>query len=170
MTASGDATPNVAIKTNSAMAALLASHPGAAEIFVPSPFQILVYGGFKDVEGCVFFRAMFPYDNRLADAELGIHQDKTGFECAVNRIHLEDYFEKGMAREAPSLALTAVRCAAFLANRLRRFSTDPFRIIASVDDRNCTLRFHKVRNGESWIVDDIESYEQALFVMDTAHR
>jgi hypothetical protein len=155
------------MKTNTAMAVLLGSHPGAAEIFVPSPFRLLVYGGFKDVEGCVFFRELFHYD-RLAEAALDIHQDKTGYECAVNRIHLEDYFEKGMAREAPSLALTAVQCAAFLADRLRRFSTDPFRILASVDDRNCTLRFHKVRDGESWIDDDIDGYEEAVFVMDTA--
>jgi hypothetical protein len=45
---------------------------------------------------------------------------------------------------------------------LRRFSADPFRIIFSVDGRNCVMRFHKVRDGESWLHDDLEGYQEAV--------
>ena len=166
MAQSTDPTSNPAMTTNAAMEALLSSHPGAAQIFVPSPFQLLVFGGFKDVDECVFFRDLF-HDDRVSEAALERYLDRTGFECTVNNIHLEDYLEKGMAREAPSLALTAVECANFLARHLRKkLPAYPFRIIVSVADRICTLRFHKVREGELWFK-DIAAFEQALFVMDT---
>jgi hypothetical protein len=148
---------------NQHMRDLLTRGADLTEIYVPSPFQLLVAGGFKDVEGCVFFRELFHHDALTA---LAMHHDMTGYECAVNAIHLEDYLEKGMAREAPALAATAVKCVDWLAERLRRFSSEPFRIIVSVDRRNCTLRFHKVRDGESWLADDIEAYEEAIAASD----
>ena len=146
------------------MQELMARGADLAEIYVPSPFQLLVAGGFKDVQGCVFFRELFHYDALTA---LAMHHDMTGYECAVNAIHLEDYLEKGMAREAPALAVTADRCADWLIEQLRRYSSEPFRVIASVQGRNCTMRFHKIRDGESWLADDLDKYEEAIVVYDT---
>jgi hypothetical protein len=134
------------------------------EIFVPSPFQVLVGGGFNEVQGCVFLRRFFGYDTLMALPP----DDPTGNECSVNSFHLEDYLEKGMAREAPALAATATKCADWLAERLRRFSAEPFRIISSIEDRHCTMRFHKRRDGETWLADDIEAYEEAIAVLDIA--
>jgi len=151
--------------TNRPMQELLARGTNLTEIYVPSPFQLLVGGGFKDVQGCIFFRELFHHD---ALTSLALHQDMTGYECAVNAIHLEDYLEKGMAREAPALAMTAAKCIDWLVERLRRFSSEPFRIIVSVRARNCTLRFHKVRDGESWLADNLEGYEEAIAVYDTS--
>jgi len=76
--------------------------------------------------------------------------DPTGNECSVNSFHLEDYLKKGMAREAPALAATAAKCTDWIAERLHKFSTEPFRIIISIKNRHCTLRFHRdvmVRHG-----------------------
>jgi hypothetical protein len=154
------------MQMNTAMKALLESHPGAAEIAVPSPFRLFVFAGFRDVDGCVFFRELFPHD-AVSLSALSRLRDRTGVECSVNKIHLEDFLEKGMAREAPALALTAVQCSRFLVGYLRtKFPAEPFRIIVSVQDRACTLRFHKVREGEAWI-DDIHAFEEALFIVET---
>lgn len=150
---------------NQRMRDLLARGADLTEIYVPSPFQLLVAGGFKDVQGCIFFRELFHHDALTA---LAMHHDMTGYECAVNAIHLEDYLEKGMAREAPALAATAMKCIDWLAERLRKFAVGPFKIIVSIDRRSCTLRFHKVRDGESWLADDIEGYEEAVAVSDIA--
>jgi hypothetical protein len=136
---------------------------GAAvtEIGVPSPLQVLVGGGFAEVHGCVFLRRF----HHGAWAGVPRH-DLTGEECSVNSFHLEDYLEKDMSRESQALAVTAVKYADWLAERLRRFSADPFRIIFSVDRRNCVMRFYKVRDGESWLDDDLEGYQQAVAVHD----
>jgi hypothetical protein len=54
------------VKINRAMSELLAQTEGAAEIALPPKFRMLVAGGFKDVDGCVFFRELFPPDRRSA--------------------------------------------------------------------------------------------------------
>jgi len=148
---------------NQRMRDLLTRGTVLTEVYVPSPFQLLVAGGFTDIQGCVFFRKLFHHD---ALTELVRHHDMTGYECTVNSIHLEDYLEKGMARKAPALAATAMKCVDWLAERLRQFTADPFRIIVSVDGRTCTLRFHRLRDGESWLADDIEGYKEAAAFVD----
>ncbi|MBX3159728.1 MAG: hypothetical protein KF773_27405 [Deltaproteobacteria bacterium] len=123
----------------------------------------MVYGGFKEVDGCVFLREQLGHHDTLS--ALDLHRDRTGYEAAVNKIFLEHHLEPGMPREAPALALTAEKCAAFLAERLTMFSKDSFLIISSVDERSCALRFHKVRQGERWIK-DINTYDQPILVVD----
>ena len=150
------------MNANKHMRELLERGAALTEIYVPSPFQILVGGGFTEIQGCVFLRSLFPYDTLMALPR----NDLTGNESSVNSFHLEDYLEKGMSREAPALAVTAVKCVDWLAERLRRFSADPFRIIFSVGGRNCVMRFHKVREGESWLDDDLEGYQEAVAVYD----
>jgi hypothetical protein len=86
----------------------------------------------------------------------------------VNSFHLEDYLKKGMAREAPALAATAAKCTDWLAERLHKFSAEPFRIIVSIERRHSTMRFHKRRDGETWLADDIESYAEAIAISDIA--
>jgi hypothetical protein len=144
------------------MQALLERGSTLTEILVPSPFQVLVGSGFNEVQGCVFLRRFFGYDTLMALPP----DDPTGNECSVNSFHLEDYLEKGMAREAPALAATAAKCADWLAERLRRFSAEPFRIIVSIENRHCTMRFHKTRDGETWLTGDIESYGEAMAIWD----
>lgn len=143
------------------MSELLAASPDV-EIIVPSPFRLLVDDGFRTVDGCVFFRRFFEYDELGA---MHIHRDRTGYEAAVNKIHLEDYREPGMTRDPVFLAHTAARCAQLLADRLHRYATHPFMIIASVDDRYCPFRFYQVREGERWLL-GVDAYSEALFVVD----
>jgi hypothetical protein len=156
------------MQMNAPMRALVAQRDSLTEIMVPSPFRLLVFGGFKDVDGCVFFRELFHEDTLGA---MWIHRDRTGYESSVNAIHLTDYFEKGMSRESPALAATALACTELLANQLRKHRAgEPFRIIATVDNRHCTMRFHKLREDESWLSDDLESYQDPIFVEDVAAK
>jgi hypothetical protein len=155
------------MRTNARMAELLAANPGAAEIEVPPRYWLLVNGGIKDIDDCVFLRSLFHHDR--ADA-LELHHDRTGYECAVNAVHLEDYLEPEAPRLPASLALTAMASARMLAERLEQFGNGSFRIIATVSGRRCTLRFHKLRPAEAWVSDDLDAYgDTAVFVLDTQH-
>jgi hypothetical protein len=153
------------------MTSILNAGPRAAKTFVPSRFRRLVEGGFKEVQGCTFYRDLFHAD-QLSDSLFEIVMDKTGYDCSVNHIHLEEYCQKGAIRDVQSLALISVQCASFLADSLRKkYPDDSFKILVSVrdEDRTCTMRFHKERRGEPWIDDDLEHYkEEAVFVMDTS--
>lgn len=160
-----DDLPGTCLETNAPMAALLAAPAGADGLSVPSPFQLLVFGGFRDVDGCVFFRELFRHHN-VTECALATFQDRTGLECYVNKIHLEDFLEEGTTLDGPSLARLAVRCSRLLASHPRKkFPGRPFRIIVSVDGRVCTLRFHKIRPGELWL-QDLHLVEEALLVVD----
>lgn len=151
------------MKTNRNMADLLAVKATPGEI--STDFRMLVFGGFKEVEGHVFFRRLFPHDHAEG---LPLHHDSTGYECAVNSIRLEDYLERDTSREPAILAATALKYAQFLAERLREVSSDTFRIIASVSGKRAKMRFHKMRNGESWLTDDLEAYrDEAILVLDS---
>ena len=42
-----------------------------------------------------------------------------------------------------------------------------FKIIMSIDDSYVSISFHMVREGESWLMDDLEEYKQeAILVME----
>jgi hypothetical protein len=58
-------------------------------------------------------------------------------------------------------------CARWLADKLAQRSGERFRVIASVSERNGTLRFHKHRRGESRLGPSLEEYDEALLVIDT---
>ena len=41
-------------------------------------------------------------------------------------------------------------------------------MIVSFSDESCTVRFHKIRESESWICDDLEQYSlEAVCVFET---
>jgi len=157
------------MSSNRTMSELLAGNPGAAEVDVPSQFRLLVAGGVKQVEGCFFLRSLFNYDYATALAQF---KDETGYECAVNSVHIEDYLARGSAREPVALALTGRACAHFLAAELRLFGSElpepmRFRVIVSVDGTSSTIRFHAIRPEQSWLVNNLDAYGEGVLVMDS---
>jgi hypothetical protein len=151
------------LRMNAAMSSLLTNmRPDT----VPPGFRRLVDEGFGQVAGHVCWRA------RASDrdtVDVTPFHDSTGFECAVNSLHVEDYLEPQPGGHA--LAPIAITCARWLASQLRQSVADPCRIIVNVRpaDGTSTLRFHKVRAGESWLADDLEGYlDEAVLVLDTA--
>jgi hypothetical protein len=155
--------------TNREMRRLLEPNPGAAEIDVPTQFKLLVAGGFKQVESCFFLRALFTDDYATG---LVRHLDETGYECAVNSVHIEDYFAPGTARESAALASIGRACATFLAMKLRVYASeiaDPttFRVIVTVAGRSSTIRFHSIRVDQSWLAANIDGYQEGVLVIDS---
>jgi hypothetical protein len=150
------------LRMNAAMSSLLA---GVLPDFVPPEFRQLVAEGFTQVGGHVGWQAWAPAGGAV---DVTPFHDSTGFECTANSLHVEDYLapQPGGHRLAP----IALACARLLANQLRRWVADPCRIIVNVRpaDGTSTLRFHKIREDESWIADDLEGYQdEAVLVLDT---
>lgn len=93
--------------------------------------------------------------------------DLTGSEASTNSFHIEDYMPREADRDPAALARVAVSCARFLAWRLRAFSDATYRVIMSVRDRTSTLRFHTLRDGESWLTSDLDGYDEAVGYLDS---
>jgi hypothetical protein len=86
-------------------------------------------------------------------------RDETGLECSANRLRMEAMVDPRLARTAPLLLLTAgLMTAGAMAAALRKFAGS-FNVIVSYDGESCAVRFHKIRAGQRWLMDDLEGYE-----------
>ena len=87
--------------------------------------------------------------------------DKTGFECFINHLHLP---YTGTSESLLSCLGYVVVLEALL---IREGKGNRFRIIVGVTDSDFTVRFHQVRNGESWTSENLEDYEsEAMLLID----
>lgn len=115
-------------------------------------------------DGSCFIFAKFA-DTKARVQKVNLHDD-TGIECFVNHVHLNDYQE--FANTADAL-LTGLQYTSLLHNNLRdAFSNTHFRTILIVSGREVHIRFHKVREGQDWLVADLDTYtDDAILELET---
>jgi hypothetical protein len=119
-------------------------------VLSPKLSSVLV-AGFLEEEGCVLLasEAQNPMAGRAAT------QDETGYECFVNHLHFKNL---GQALEFPQ------RLSNALAERFRA----RFVVIVSFDGREATVRFHKLRAGQTWLNEDLEGYlKEGIAILDS---
>lgn len=97
--------------------------------------------------------------------------DPTGAECLVN-----SWFIKEAPDKPPEILIrVAIHFALELKHRIQAsLIRGNFRLIISgsfsaeeVPSFGCTVRFHKIRPGNPWLLDDLEGYEgEALLALD----
>jgi hypothetical protein len=114
--------------------------------------------GLENVDDCVCLRTEY---GRNRHAKIADFPDKTGFECFINHIHLPFAGTRG----------SLVSCLDYVARLQAALASDPrqrnFRVIVSISNCDCTVRFHQIRPGESWISENLEGYEsEAILVLD----
>ena len=93
--------------------------------------------------------------------------DETGYESFVNHIHVEDYIPHEK-QSASSLMANSMSLASTLCKMLRQsFPNEAFEVIVSFQDNHYTVRFHKCREGQQWLSDNLDDYQQeALMVVE----
>ena len=168
------------MKVNRRMLALLG---GDVEFYQPSSvampdsLRAVATSGFKEVDGCVVsssFTGTIIWSS--ARPRILNTDDETGFECSLSKIHVEDYFETNIG--AIELARTGVDFAFLLGTELLKTGIGgDFRIIVSMHvadhemnvKETCTVRYHKMREGQIWLDDDLEAYKhEAIAALDFA--
>ena len=109
--------------------------------------------GFVEEKGCVLL-ATQARDTRPAFAR-ATTEDETGYECFINHVHVERLGEALEFARRLSKALAAT------------FAYD-FVVIVSFDGRQATVRFHRLRKGQTWLTDNLEEYrEEGIAVIDS---
>ncbi len=148
-------------RTNAVMADLLARRRSGVPV-LDRRLSGYLQQGVVGNEGFVLLKAELRSSSRY-DPKL--HFDETGFECLVNHIHIDPV--EGECGRPLDLG---VAYAESLANVLQQSGfTGPFRIILSYrrDDDVCTVRFHRVREGQNWLASDLKDYkDEGLLVID----
>lgn len=91
---------------------------------------------------------------------LGVFNDPTNLECNANKISMTEVIGERLGSTVP-IALLAVGIA--VAERITvelEHLEGRFNVILSYDGESCSLRFHRIRKGQSWLLKDLEDYDE----------
>ena len=69
---------------------------------VPQALLALLDDGFEDMDGGVFFRRLA---KRAMTSNASDFPDRTGWECFVNHVHVDDYFEATSSGELAAVGV-----------------------------------------------------------------
>jgi hypothetical protein len=125
---------------------------------LPPELSTLLRSGFREGEGCIFLASLAGSTN----ASLSNFPDRTGYECFINSIHVDDYVQNDYLLYACLFVEGLFNAWSY------RNATSPISAIISCDDLGATVKFHLTRKGESWISEELEKYEEAILVADSS--
>lgn len=143
---------------NTAMLELWAS-PGPSEL--TADLEAALADGLTERQGCLVLAS------QSSPAQPADFDDATGYEAFINHLHIDT--DDGSAVSKAIHA--AARVAEMVQSRMLQSRGDerPVRLIVSAEHRDAaTVRFHRLRAGEEWLADDLESYPEAVCVRDVA--
>lgn len=170
------------MRTNLQMLELLGGDPEYHENNIEPVPELLVAelrDGFKEVDGCVVPRSFHassiwsetrPRTNNI--------DDESGFECSLSKVHLDNFVDPGISLSE----LARIGCAYAMYLRQALLGSPlfgQFRIIVDAQEPDtelqvgnvCSVRFHRIRPAQTWLVDDLETYkENALWVFEFEKR
>ena len=138
------------MKTNQNMRRFLGelkeNRPGLSPIL-----SSILTAGFVEEKGCVLLAS----EKRDSESDRTATQDETGYECFVNHVHVESLGE-------------ALEFARRLKKALTSLFPGDFVVIVSFDGRVATVRFHRLRAGQTWLNENLEEYrEEGIAVLDS---
>jgi hypothetical protein len=149
------------MRANQPMLSLLVALAKSAHPTLAAELTALVQSALLEEHGCWFLE---PLRNGAMSSSLSQFPDRTGFECFVNHVHIGDFVDGEL--DASILHLQGLLLAEQLERKLKPVGA--FRIIVSCDETDCAVRFHKLRPGEQWVLDDLETYrEEALLILES---
>ena len=130
-------------------------HKNTNKILLPNEILTLLRKGMRQENGCLFLSALKELGSSVSASNF---EDRPGYECFINKIHLDDYIDKDY------LLYAILYCREILSMNAGK---QHLKIIVSIDDQSCVVRFHILRKDESWLGEDLEKYlEEALLVLD----
>lgn len=114
--------------------------------------------GLGRKEDCFFIEKCINIDT---NASLDDFPDKTGYECFINSINIDDYVDCDYLLQG----VMFTRKIFSLWNDLGENQ----KLIAnfSLDEFGLKVKFHLERSGEQWLSDELEDYEESILVVDS---
>lgn len=127
---------------------------------LPEDLVGIIDQGFLAEDDCIFLRSLYVLDRNVKKLDF---PDSTGYECFVNHIHIDDYVDDNYLKYSFSFVEK-------LFSMWRHFDGNKtIRAIISCDDFGAVVRFHILRDDETWINDDLECSIQPVLYIDSHH-
>lgn len=112
----------------------------------------LIDAGIEQAHGCYFLANLLKGCRHMTSGDF---PDATGFECFVNKMYVNDFTDD---LDQTALRQQGLAYAQALRAKLATLDT-PFVVIVNFGEKDCIVRFHAVRDGETWLTEDLEAYE-----------
>lgn len=88
--------------------------------------------------------------------------DRTGYECFVNSIHIDDYVTEGYL----SFAFKFADALMFTWRKSQGAAT--LKVIISSDEFGAVVKGHIDRPGESFLAANLDGYGEAILIVDSS--
>lgn len=142
------------MRSNLSMRMLL-EHVGILPVLHQSLYAIAT-SGFVTRDGCYLISSLL---NLAKSAERDNFHDCTGYECFVNSVHVEDY-----TSNAPLPQALQFVDQVFICWRATNKDSELAAII-SVDEYSVVVKFHVSREGEHWLSENTDGYEDPVLLI-----
>lgn len=118
----------------------------------------IVEAGFVNANGFVFLKMLYEKATNVSEIDF---PDRTGYECFINSVHIDDFVEA-------DCLITACMFVDFIFKKWKDANIKGVLCaIISSEELSTIVKIHLKRNGESWLDENIEKYEDAVLVTDT---
>ena len=124
-------------------------------LLCPSLMEVLD-SGFILVDDLIFIKKLKAIET---NATLEDFVDRTGYECFINSVNIDDYTEGDFLKTG-----IAYVSAVFKKWKLIN-SKDEIFAIFSLDEFGLKIKLHLNRIGERWLSNDLDKYEEAVLVI-----
>ena len=115
--------------------------------------------GFELRDGCYFLKQLIPTETNV---NAGSFPDRTGYECFINHIHLDDYVDSDYLVHG----IDYIRQVFLTWNK--RYRKRKLIAVLAISESSPTVRFHTKRSGEQWLSDNMEGYEEPVLTVDSS--
>jgi hypothetical protein len=127
--------------------------------------RVILDGGLVYRDGCLLLESQSamaePYNSER-------FHDETGYESFVNHVHLEDFLPSAGA--CYLLAQALAFADALSVAKADAGISEPLEFILAGDDDGMNVRFHVYREGQRWLADDLDEYEEAVAAISLPQR
>ena len=123
---------------------------------VNTDLKEIITDGFVNINECYFIKSLYNLQSHINELDF---QDKTGYECFINSIHVDDYVEKDFLLHSILLSDLILKLWNDLKNNLI------LNVIISETDFGYNLKCHIKRVNEVWIdMQQIENFDDAIML------
>lgn len=123
----------------------------------PEELRDMLCSGFFIKNGCVFLVSLAAKHRNVNEEDF---PDKTGWECFVNSIHIDDYCSS-------SYILNSLIFVDDLFKKWRERNEGVLQAIVSSDEFGANIKFHSLRDGELWADENLERYGDPILMLDS---
>ncbi|OZI19137.1 hypothetical protein CAL26_15905 [Bordetella genomosp. 9] len=144
------------MKSNSAMNRLLAAVGPLPPLCLE--LKRIADEGFNGKDDCFFLTALL---RKAGSVTRSRFYDRTGYECFVNSLHIEDYDNRAPLEQAIQFVSYVFGAWQLLGSSVSLVA------VVNVDEFGVIVRFHSKRPTEQWLSDNIEAYSDPTMSVES---